>query len=345
MSRFGDALLKMAQWFASNQRVMPWRSDTPSAYSVWISEVMLQQTQVKTAIPYFERFLARFPDIRSLADASPDEVFAYWSGLGYYARARNLHKAAQIIARSGAFPDDYESLIALPGIGSYTAGAILSIAFHRPVAILDANVRRLLSRIRAIASSSDKHLTRISKCFVESAYRLSIDPSVCNQSLMELGALVCTPTAPDCARCPLKSICKAFRSGAPESFPVKKPRTKPVDISEQAYAYTNRRCLLYLVRREKQEWLSGLWELPTIPLETLIDAPEIGRFTVSYTVTHHRIERQVAIFDAGDAAFPDSGRTISLDSDAPEAVGSAMQKCLTKIKASVAEYRKRKPSI
>lgn len=212
-------------WFPKNQRPLPWRASY-RPYHIWISEVMLQQTRMEVAVAYFERFIDRFPDIRALAKADVEEVLAIWSGLGYYRRARMLHAGAiQVVERHGGeLPQSIESLLAIPGIGRYTAGAIASIAYDEAAPIVDGNVARLLARVAALeAPSGSSALSREEWNLASSLVSSAASPRVLNQALMELGALVCTPTRPRCELCPLVSWCEAFRRGEQERFPVAGP--------------------------------------------------------------------------------------------------------------------------
>jgi len=217
---------RVLDWFdACERRELPWQEHR-SGYSVWVSEIMLQQTQVTTVIPYFERFVRRFPNINTLANGSLDDVLQHWSGLGYYARARNLHRAAQIICQkhNGVVPERYEDLIALPGIGRSTAGAILSLAFGQRQAILDGNVKRLLCRHRAIKGWPGH--TAVSKQLWQLAEQLTPDSQVANynQAMMDLGATVCTRKQPHCAVCPIASDCVAQTKGCQHALPTPRPR-------------------------------------------------------------------------------------------------------------------------
>ena len=206
---------RVLQWFDEyGRKDLPWQQDiTP--YRVWVSETMLQQTQVNTVIPYFHRFLERFPDVLSLANADQDEVLHYWSGLGYYARARNLQRAAQIIAQTN-FPGDLETLQSLPGIGRSTAGAILSIAFQQPAAILDGNVRRVLARYHA---AETKDLWNLAESHVPQERCADY-----TQAMMDLGATVCTRTKPKCPLCPLQSSCVAHAQSNETAYPISKSK-------------------------------------------------------------------------------------------------------------------------
>ncbi|MGE5841924.1 MAG: A/G-specific adenine glycosylase, partial [Deltaproteobacteria bacterium] len=208
---------KLLGWYARHSRDLPWRR-AQDPYSVWISEIMLQQTQVKTVTPYYRRFLARFPSVNDLAEARADEVLKLWENLGYYSRARNLHAAAKrVVARwQGRLPQDKEDLLTLPGIGEYTASAILSIAFDRPVAAIDTNVSRVISRLFAIRSPSGSPESR--EQVRERANRLlsKKHPGHFNQAMMDLGAAVCTARSPSCPSCPLRSMCQAKALGLQE---------------------------------------------------------------------------------------------------------------------------------
>jgi len=213
-------------WFGEHGRKdLPWQHPR-SAYRVWISEIMLQQTQVKTVIPYFLRFLARFPDIKTLAQADEDDVLSCWSGLGYYSRARNLHKTALIIAENfkGQFPDDIKELVQLPGIGDSTAAAIASLAYNKPTAILDGNVKRVLSRyfqVRGLSQQSavkQKLMTIANQCM---SHDFCADYT---QAIMDLGATCCTVKTPACTRCPLQTTCGAYKNNQVADYPEKKPK-------------------------------------------------------------------------------------------------------------------------
>ncbi len=266
MQQLSDKLLS---WYDENARCLPWRSD-PTPYKVWVSEIMLQQTQVETVIPYFQRFMERFPDLASLADAEESEVLQNWEGLGYYSRARNLHKAARLIVNdfNGQIPADIEALKSLPGIGAYTAGAIASIAFNAPEPALDANIRRVTIRLLDLheppGSKTDAHLWEFARQLLPSAR--SGDYS---QALMDLGSAVCTPTNPLCQLCPLQSECLAFRRGTQSELPVRKPKAKVPHRLVVAGVITHGNDVL-LARRPADGMLGNLWEYPggSLPEET-----------------------------------------------------------------------------
>ncbi len=258
----GELAERLLEWFATHARDLPWRENrTP--YRVWVSEVMLQQTQVTTVEPYYERFLQRFPGIEALADASLEEVLKVWEGLGYYARARHLHRAAQQLmsADSGQLPARFEDLKALPGIGTYTAGAIASIAFGQRVPAVDGNARRVLCRVFGIRrdvthSATKRELEQLA------ADLLPPEAGVFNEALIELGATVCTPREPSCNRCPLGDLCWANAEGEQEALPVRRSR-RQVPHYDVAAAVTVREDGAVLVaQRNVDAMLGGLWEFP-----------------------------------------------------------------------------------
>lgn len=215
-------------WYEKNARVLPWRENT-DAYRVWVSEIMLQQTRVDTVIPYYERFLRRFPDVAALAAAPEQELLKMWEGLGYYSRVRNMQKAAQQICEkyNGIFPNEYEQLLSLPGIGAYTAGAVASIAWNKPYAAVDGNVLRVVTRLTADSReiSNTKFKNEITAALQEI---YPVDKcGIFTQSLMELGAVVCMPNGtPRCTECPLQSLCSACAAGTQPAYPVKKKKAQ-----------------------------------------------------------------------------------------------------------------------
>jgi len=252
----------LLDWYRANRRDLPWRRSR-DPYAVWVSEAMLQQTRVETVIPYWERFLARFPDVDSLAAAEPDAVLGVWAGLGYYSRARNLQRAAQLVVEKhgGRLPDTAEGLLELPGVGRYTAGAVASIAFDRPEPVVDGNVARVLVRLHGIRESPQRR--EIAARLWELAADLARGPSPgdLNQALMELGALVCTPRAPGCPACPLRRRCAALRDGDAEALPLRVRKAPPRAV-EAVAALILRRGRVLAVRRPPRGLLGGLWELP-----------------------------------------------------------------------------------
>jgi A/G-specific adenine glycosylase len=231
---------KLLGWFREYQRDLPWRRNK-DPYRIWLSEIMLQQTRVAAVIPYFERFLERFPDGQALAAAPQDEVLRLWSGLGYYTRARNLQRAAQeIVAKhDGAFPRTYRDVLALSGIGGYTAAAILSIAFGAKYAVLDGNVARVVARLLAVEGDLREagrwqKLQRAADSFLDRKF-----PGDWNQAVMELGATVCTPQSPQCLMCPVAQFCRARKLGIAESLPERRRKPKTVEVTLAAAVFVN----------------------------------------------------------------------------------------------------------
>jgi A/G-specific adenine glycosylase len=277
---------RLACWYRRASRDLPWRQ-SQDPYRIWLSEIMLQQTRVVAAVPYYERFLERFPSVRALARASEEGVLAAWSGLGYYARARNLHRAAKQIAAAGAFPRDYESIRALPGVGDYTAAAIASIAFGLPHAAVDGNVARVLARLYGERGDIGSAKTR--KRLAAAAENL-LDrkrPGEFNQAMMELGATVCLPGDPQCDRCPISAFCEARREGVERELPVKSRRAATVRV-ERTLLLIERDGRVLLRRRAADSGrMAGFWELPekgdilrAVPIES------VG--TVYHAITNHR---------------------------------------------------------
>ena len=253
---------RLLAWYEKHRRRLPWR-ETHDPYRIWVSEVMLQQTQVKTALPYYQRFLRQFPTLRKLAGADLGDVLKRWEGLGYYARARNFHRAAGVIAaRSGSrIPDRWDDFRALPGVGDYIAAAVLSIAFDRPHAVVDGNVKRVLARLLTIATPANQ--TASHKIFQAEADRL-LDrrrPGDFNQGLMELGALVCIPASPRCTICPLIRCCAAHRGGTVARYP-RRVASRPVPEEQIAVGVVFKNGRVLITRRPAQGLLGGLWEFP-----------------------------------------------------------------------------------
>lgn len=254
----------LIEWFELEMRDLPWRKDQ-DPYKVWVSEIMLQQTRVDTVIPYFTRFLEKFPSIEVLANADEDQVLKAWEGLGYYSRVRNLQSAVREVHEKyeGQVPDDPKEISSLKGVGPYTAGAILSIAYGKPEPAVDGNVMRVLSRILLIWDDIAKPSTR--KVF-ETAVRGLIShekPSYFNQALMELGALICTPTSPSCLLCPVREHCQAFEAGVQNELPVKtkKKKQRPVELVAAVLRDEQNRVLIR--KRPESGLLANMWEFPS----------------------------------------------------------------------------------
>ena len=337
MARSAPIVRKLLLWFSESARDLPWRR-TRGPYAIWVSEIMLQQTQVKTVIPYWERWMRSLPDLQSLAKASPQKIHKLWEGLGYYTRVRNMQRAAQMIVteHGGEFPRNLDAVLALPGIGRYTAGAICSIAFNQPTPILDGNVIRVLTRVFGIKSDprqrkTSDELWQIAEDLVKSvAVRRGEDTAPChrnkgrarclhratrrlnsgrgsrqcshfNQSLMELGALICTPKNARCAECPLKSNCVAHRTGVVHLLP-NVPRRAPF-TRRRFYAFVIKRNSRYLVQQRPAGVVNAhLWEFPNAELNGETDVHNVAEAalgfdleaieplrTIKHTITRYRI--------------------------------------------------------
>ncbi len=263
--QFRNSLLK---WYKANKRQLPWR-DTGHWYPVFLSEYLLQQTQVEQALPYYEKIFNHFPDIWALARADEHEILSLWAGLGYYNRARNLLKAAKVIVKEydGNFPSEYKTALELPGIGNYTASAILSIAFDEPLPVVDGNVFRVITRILAI--SDDIRLTATQKS-IRSRLRDLIShkkPGIFNEALMELGATVCKPKNPHCASaCPLKRYCLAFQQNEVDRYPYKSPLPEKKSLCHYVLIMKNERRIL-IVKRPPSGLLASMWEFPVLEVD------------------------------------------------------------------------------
>lgn len=275
----------LTDWYRRGHRDLPWRATT-DPYRIWVSEIMLQQTRAQAVIPYYERFLSRFPTIEALTSAPEEDVLALWAGLGYYSRARNLRRAAEKIVGSGGFPGEYDAIRALPGIGDYTAAAVASIAYGLPHAVVDGNVLRVVARVENDASDIGSARTRERFREIAQGWLDAREPGGFNQALMELGATVCLPRNPMCLVCPLSGICRAREEGRVGQVPVKLRRTQPVQLAGVLlFVRRNGRVLL---RRRAQDArrMAGFWDLPAA--EDLPDA-RLGACLGSFrhTITHH----------------------------------------------------------
>jgi A/G-specific adenine glycosylase len=313
---------RLLRWYRRRGRELPWR-ETTDPYRVWVSEVMLQQTQVAAATPFYQRFIGRFPTLMSLARAREAQVLALWSGLGYYRRARHLLAAARHVARTwnGVVPDDPERFGSLPGVGRYTTGAVLSIAFGRRLPVVDGNVARVLSRLFATRASlqdpaGSRTLWRIAESLVPMRR-----PGDWNQALMELGATLCVPQRPLCTDCPVRVHCGAYAAGRVGDFPAPRPRRKAVAV-RRALALVERRGRL-LVRRREGPLMNGLWEPPGVDLAPGEAAgprlaAELARIgcraplrpmdgRVKHAITYRRIEVELWRGPAASGARPPSG--------------------------------------
>ncbi len=252
----------LLRWFRRNARPLPWRR-AKSPYTVWVSEVMLQQTQIKTVIPYYRRFLRAFPNVERLAAARLDQVLRVWSGLGYYRRARDLHRTARFIARNfrGRFPDNFEQARSLPGVGDYTAKAVLSIAYNLPFAVLEGNVARVLARLLALRGGLHQPTFRRAVDAALDRLLSPREPGNFNQAVMDLGQTLCVPRAPRCPICPIGRWCRAYRHGNPESYPLPRPR-RATESRYLAVAIIRRHGSLAMVRGLDEGLLGDLWNFP-----------------------------------------------------------------------------------
>jgi A/G-specific adenine glycosylase len=321
--RVRDVQRRLLAWFDAHRRDLPWRR-TKDPYAIWLSEVMCQQTQVATVIPYWERFLVRFPTVHSLASAPLDDVLALWSGLGYYARARNLHRAAQAVMErhAGVFPADLAALEALPGFGPYTAGAVGSIALDLDAALVDGNVARVLCRVEGWELGAEAAR--------EKAWEVA--PGIVakgragdwNQALMELGATVCTPVSPGCEGCPLRTHCVAAKKGEPAQYPLPKERRPRKLMRLAALAVRDGESVL-LLRRAEKGLFGGLWELPSVEIGTDDAAVALGGLVaqivggkkkaervgaVAQALTHRDVQIEVFAIQATKVHFPEGARWV-----------------------------------
>lgn len=252
----------LVDWYAAQKRMLPWRQ-TQDAYHVWVSEIMLQQTRIEAVIGYYHRFMQAFPDVSALAAAPIEQVLKLWEGLGYYSRARNLHKAAQQVVSLGGFPSTYEEIVKLPGIGEYTAGAIAAIAFGQPVTAIDGNVMRVVSRICALEEdimlpASKKTVKEI----LEAVYPKE-RASDFVQGLMELGELICIPGSPRCEQCPIRVHCLALAENRQTELPLRVPKTKK-KTEERIVLIVEQEGRVLLTKRPEKGVLGGLWEYPNV---------------------------------------------------------------------------------
>jgi len=321
---YRDALVA---WYRTRARDLPWRRD-PTPWGVWVSEIMLQQTRVEVVLPYWSRFLERFPDPHALASADLDEVLTAWSGLGYYRRARNLHAAARAVVaeHDGEFPADPADARSLPGVGRYTAGAVLSIALGKREPVLDGNVTRVLARAFGIRGDVSRAPVSARLWRLAAEVVAAGDPGEVNQAQMELGALVCTPASPDCAECPLGASCVARREDVVAELPQKPAKRSPVRVQRVALLVRRGPDVL-LRRRRESELLPGLWDLPgaftgsdgdrsagVSEARALLPFPVrvggiVGRW--KHAITHRRIELEVR--EASVASAPGSRESVAAD--------------------------------
>lgn len=325
---------QLLSWFDQHGRHdLPWQHPR-SAYRVWLSEIMLQQTQVKTVIPYFERFIKTFPTINDLASARLDEVLHLWTGLGYYARARNLHKAAIKMCKQHAceFPQNFDEVMALPGVGRSTAGAVLAQAFELPFAILDGNVKRVLTRYHAIEGwpgqkQIENHLWDIAE-----SYTPQNRVADYTQAIMDLGATLCTRSKPDCDHCPLQNNCIAYQQGNQTAYPTSKPKkTMPVRATRMLLLVNDQQSVLLEQRPPAGIW-GSLWSFPECPQDEEPESwceknlqLEISRVkklpAIRHTFSHFHLDITPILAHAKSVGIMDSGKHIWYNTASPDARG------------------------
>lgn len=291
---------QLYRWYDQNKRILPWR-ETTDAYRIWVSEIILQQTRVEQGLPYYLRFVERFPDLESLANASEDEVLRYWQGLGYYSRARNMHKAALQLLDEGqtTFPTDFQAIRALPGIGDYTAGAIAAFAYNSPYPALDGNVYRVLSRLTDCETAFDtsagkKHFHKVAEGLMDRN-----NARLFNSAIMEFGALWCVPQSPDCEQCPLAAFCLASAHHTVDLLPVRKPRPK---ISERYLNYAIYLCpdggdlKTLLHQRKGNDIWKHLWEFPLTETDKPFEATDTPHLDFKHILSHQRLHARFNIY-------------------------------------------------
>lgn len=275
----------LVEWFNKEKRDLPWRR-TSDPYKIWVSEVMLQQTRVDTVIPYYNRFLKKYPTLQSLAYAPQEELLKMWEGLGYYSRARNLQAGVKEVVEKydSKVPDNRHDISKLKGVGPYTAGAVLSIAYNKPEHAVDGNVMRVLSR--ALHIKEDIALPKTRKVF-EQAVDMLIDPQRpgdFNQGLMDLGAMICTPTSPKCLLCPVRDYCIAFQEGDADQLPIKSKKTKNKKVKYDVFVGYDRNGRYLLEKRPSEGLLANMWQFPMIEIEKDAILKTSKQFQLNYNV-------------------------------------------------------------
>ena len=335
MSDFATPLLR---WAKSHARTgLPWQQSPANAYYVWLSEVMLQQTQVVTAVDYFKRFVGRFPNVSDLAKADIDDVLAYWAGLGYYARARHLHQSAQMIMQkhNGRVPDSFDALMALPGIGTSTAGAILSLAFNQAYAILDGNVKRVLARYHAIKTPLQQTKTTAELWRFAKKHVPKNNNALYTQAIMDLGAGICSKKQPQCYCCPVRVNCLARQQEVQHLYPLKQKAALKKRQNLAMFVFQNPCGDIYLYRRLNQGIWAGLWSLPEADKGTaLIQTAKALRFKIikknSLTAFKHQLSH--ITFDIKALLVQTQGeRNFFNPKQLPVAVPSAVKRILAQL--------------
>lgn len=298
---------RLLAFYDARSRDLPWRREA-DPYRVWVSEVMLQQTRVEAVIPYYERWMRRFPTLEALAEADVDDVLREWQGLGYYARARNLHRAARLVRERyhGQIPGDVEALRRLPGVGEYTAGAIASIAFGIPAPAIDGNVRRVFSRLLDDPDPAPAELRRVVAALVPEDR-----PGDFNQALMELGATVCTPRSPACDRCPVAAVCRARTNGTVAERPRPKPKKALPEDDVATAVIVSPSGRILVVRRPEEGLLGGMWEFPGTAVRAGETPAEAARRAAENALAAEEAREEEALAAAHDGRS--ATRTVSAD--------------------------------
>lgn len=295
----------LTAWYGTCARDLPWRR-TRDPYRIWISEIMLQQTQVDTVIPYYQRFVDALPTVEALAAVEEERLLKLWEGLGYYSRARNLKRAAEAIVtrHGGRLPSDVTQLLELPGIGLYTAGAVASIAYGKPHPAVDGNVIRVYSRLLAVDENSDSPSGKRLFQQLGTALVDHRDPSSFNQAVMELGALICSPKAPKCDQCPVSSHCRAYAAGTPTDYPVRSPKRQSPTLRWIVTVYC-RPGEIFLVPRSEDALLKGLWGFPMTELPNDADWLPEDRGPVKHVFTHQTWLMAVRVVEDDGSEIPE----------------------------------------
>ena len=311
-------------WFRANLRPLPWRK-TSEPYKVWISEVMLQQTTSAAVIPYYHKFLKRFPNLKSLASANIEDVYEFWSGLGYYSRARNLHKCAEILMSQygGEFPSSHTELIKLPGFGPYTSRAVSSIANNEPVGVLDGNVIRVLSRVENKKTKWWETKARNQLQEMADQWVQGVKSSEMNQALMEIGSTICLPKSPKCLLCPMMKMCKAQKLQSWQSLPLKKPKRK-----KELWLWTakirRKAGKIYFIKNNYAPFLKNSW-FPEGKAHKVEGAPD--KYDFRHTITHHEIYVRIEDNKA-NIKNSEKGEWVLLDESRKHAPASLVQKAI-----------------
>ncbi len=298
----------LVRWYQQGHRPLPWR-ETADPYRLWLAEIMLQQTTVAAVLPYYARFLAKFPTVQALAAAPLNEILHLWQGLGYYRRAHLLHRCAQQVVHhyQGEFPRTEAALLQLPGVGPYTAAVVAACAYETPTTVVDGNVLRVVARVRALPQA----LVPTSPSLRTAAASLAdgAPPRLYANAIMELGATVCTPTTPQCASCPVNGWCQAFAQGTPTAYPIKLAKAKLPEKYGVAYVLKDSKGHLYLRQRPSTGLLAGLWEVPhtgwevtKTPAQAIPEFPEVLREggTIQHTFTHFKLTLEVRVGELGN---------------------------------------------